>query len=151
MALHWEEDPSWGGYFHAVLWIGTAERVVLIARERVTDEALRQLVEMGLTGPFAVVTAANPRGQVIPQRENDIRLDRLIERITAAGLHWLPADGGSADRAHLEQGVACRIDRDQARRLAMEFEQSAFFWFDGGEGFWLVGALADYPARPLYL
>ena len=32
--------------------------------------------------------------------------------------------------------------RDEIRRLANEFEQSAFFWFDGS-AFWLVDATDD--------
>jgi hypothetical protein len=42
----------------------------------------------------------------------------------------------------VELGFALAVERETARQLAVEWEQSAFFWIDGS-AVWLCGALVQ--------
>jgi hypothetical protein len=48
-------------------------------------------------------------------------------------------DGCSPDRTHHEPSIAACIPEHRAREIALQFQQDAFFWFDGNS-FHLVGA-----------
>ena len=80
--------------------------------------------------------------------ENRARHEQLRQAIVGASLTHLPTDGTSPDGAHQEEGFAVWTDRDTAYQLARQFEQSAFFWFDG-DVFWVLSAMLDAPPRRL--
>lgn len=96
------------------------------------------LAELGLDGPFAVLTAYNPYGQNgdphNPQRQSE--LEGLLR---GEGLPYVRLDGCSPDRTHREPSVAVRLPEARARQIALRFEQDAIFWYDGTV-FHLVGA-----------
>lgn len=136
-----ELDPDWHRYPDTVLHFRTDPAVRVDLREPVGREMAAALEAIGLPGPFAVVTAHDPRGRDEDADVNERRAERLDERLLALGADFLHVDACSPDGSHCEASVAALIEREQATVLAREFEQVAIFWFDG-EKFWIMGALA---------
>lgn len=110
-------------------------------RETVGSEAAAALGAIGLAGPFAVLTAHDPKGSDEDAGTNERRAKRLDARLLALGVDFIHVDACSPDGSHCEASVAAVMEREQATSLAREFEQVALFWFDG-EKFWIMGALA---------
>jgi hypothetical protein len=134
-------DPDWHRYPDTVLNFRTDPAVHVDLREPVGRESAAALEAIGLSGPFAVLTAHDPRGRDEDAAINARRAERLNGRLLALGADFIPVDACSPDGSHCEASVAARIEREQATSLAREFGQVAVFWFDG-EKFWIVGALA---------
>lgn len=136
-----ELDPDWHRYPDTVLHFRTDPAVRVDLREPVVPDAVAAMDSMGLSGPFAVLTAHDPRGRDEDADVNERRAERLDDRLLALGVEFIHVDACSPDGSHCEASVAAVIEREQATALAREFEQVAIFWFDG-EKFWIVGALA---------
>ena len=136
-----ELDPDWHRYPDTVLHFRTDPPVRVDLREPVGREAMAALGSIRLSGPFAVLTAHDPRGRNEDVEVNERRAAMLDERLRAVGARFVHVDACSPDGSHCEDSVAALIEREQATMLAREFEQVAIFWFDG-EKFWIVGALA---------
>lgn len=134
-------DPDWHRYPDTVLHFRSARALRVDLREPVGQGTVAALESLGLVGPFAVLTAHDPRGRDEDAEVNARRAAVLDERLRAVGAHFMHVDACSPDGSHCEDSVAARIEREQATTLAREFEQVALFWFDG-EKFWIVGALA---------
>ena len=117
-------------------------------RQPVSLEALRALADLGLPGPFAVVTACEPLGRPLEEAANN----RLTAVLTALVLERYPgarlAHGASPDGAHVERGWAIPAPLDEIRGFAARFFQNAVFWFDAG-CFSIVPVLAALPPLPL--
>ena len=64
------------------------------------------------------------------------------------GATVIPADGVSPDGMHREKGWVATIPLTQAKTLAKNYGQAAFFWFDGDQ-FWIMPALVQ--AEPIAL
>lgn len=116
---------------------GAADGVVdlrrsLGARERGLLSAL------ALACPFTVLTAYNPQG-ANGHPGNKERQQGLRRTLEVEAQRCVLLDGCSPDRAHCEPGIAACISEQRAREIALQYEQDAFFWFDG-ESFYLVGA-----------
>ena len=109
---------------------------------------LTELGEIGFGGPFAVMTAFDPRGRDLSSAENEKRRRDLNDRLTKSGYRFVEVEACSPDRSHCECSVAVVVPQDKAVALAKELEQVAIFWFDGRR-FWIVGALVE--ADPLML
>jgi hypothetical protein len=124
-----------------VLLFRTDPPVRMDLREPVGREAVAELEAIGLSGPFAVLTAHDPRGRDEDADVNERRAERLDDRLLGLGVHFVHVDACSPDGSHCEASVAALMEREQATSLAREFEQVAIFWFDG-EKFWITGALA---------
>jgi hypothetical protein len=144
-----EEDPSWQHYGQTILEFFPGEQAVSIdLRKAPVPAAVERLHQRGLPDSFAVLTACDPRGRTATETENRQRTAELKGRLRETGQLWAPADGVSPDGQHREAGIAVALSQEDARRLACDFEQSAFFWYDGA-AFWLVGALVQ--ASPVRL
>jgi hypothetical protein len=141
-------DPDWHRYPDTVLRFRTSPEVRVDLREPVSRDVLAAMGRIGFGGPFAVLTAHDPRGEDESAEVNDRRAAELDARLSSAGARFVHVDACSPDGSHCETSVAAEITEDMAVRLAREFEQVAIFWFDG-EKFWIVGALAD--ADPVML
>lgn len=136
-------DSRWHSYSDTILEIGDLRRPIWIDLRVPLDRCdCDRLHSLSIDVPFGIITAANPIDRQLPANENRLRYDALRERIGSFGLCQIRADGLSPDRSHREAGFAIHASRDVLRRLANEFEQSAFFWFDG-DAFWLVDATDD--------
>lgn len=133
-------DPRWNSYTETILEIGEPQQPIRVdLRKRLDQRDLDRLRSLSIAVPFGVVTAADPIGRQLSDAENVVRYDALRERIESAGLCHIRADGLSPDGSHREAGFAVHVSREELRRLANKFEQSAVFWFDN-DAFWLVGA-----------
>ncbi len=147
-----EEDPAWAQYPETRLEFFRAPddaRAALVVdlREPVSGDAVRALAELGLDGPFAVVTAAAPGGGAQDDAFDRARQAELDEVARTRSSVALRVDGVSPDGAHRERSVAVRTTRDEAVALGRRYQQSAIFWFDGA-AFWLLGAVvAAAPVR----
>ena len=82
--------------------------------------------------PFALITAYNP-GRARPSAdENASANERLESVIRSRGYTFAPAVGQSPDGGHSEPSFAVfEIPFAVAVKLAKDFAQGAFVWFDG--------------------
>lgn len=119
----------WGAYPETVITFPDTGLVVDLRRP-VTPMLRQRLGQIGLAGPFGVVTACNPLGTQIGAVANR-RLTTLLGCRVAGYAGSRPAVGGSPDASHQEPGWAIPASLDQVRRLAADFLQNALFWFDG--------------------
>lgn len=120
-------------------------------RREVRQRERAFLASLGLDRPFAVLTGHNPGGRVAAG--NDERQELLEALLRREGDPVVRVDGCSPDLRHREASLAAPISEARAHEIAEEFEQDAFFWYDG-ERFYLVGAGADdqrfaLPLRPV--
>jgi hypothetical protein len=138
------DDPSWPYYAQTILEL-FADRIVTLDLRQELSPHLRADLLSAIGSTFAVITACNPRGHAMSEEANRRRTLDLRVSITERGLTWLPADGVSPDRRHREEGVAVVMAEEAAQRLARDYEQTAFFWFDGSD-MWLKGARAIHAA-----
>jgi hypothetical protein len=127
------DDPSYSEYPNTILVFDDGLRIDL-TRELTPDDhaALKKHFEK----PFAVITASDPFG--VPAGESDNaanrrRLERVLSRI---GTALETVRGEAVDSDHGEDGFGCELPLDEAARIACEFSQTAFFWYDG-TSFWL--------------
>ncbi len=145
------DDPGWRFYPETVIELWRRRggpRVRLDCRAPVDAATVAALAGIGLRGRFVVITACDPGGAGLGEAENRRRTARLARRLRAAGVRPVRADGGSADRTHVEPGWAADLAREKARRVAAEAGQSAIFRFDG-RAMWIEPVLVD--AAPIRL
>jgi hypothetical protein len=141
-----DQDRRWSAYRDTILEIRDERRVVTVDLRQSLAMAEHQALRSLKVGcPFGVVTAANPIGRQLSDAENAARSAALRARLDGDGIRYLPADGLSPDRSHGEAGFAIHAPCQALRSIAEEFEQSAFFWFDG-DAFWLVPTPTDRDA-----
>ena len=139
--------PSWGTYPDTILRFPEAGLSIDLRRPP-SPHAIRALAELGLPGPFAVVTACEPLGIPLEETANS----RLTAVLTAVVLDRYPgarlAHGTSPDGAHVERGWAIPAPLGDIQVLAARFFQIGMFWFDG-DRFFIEPVLSDRPALAL--
>jgi hypothetical protein len=140
-----QHDPDWPRYPETILRFAAEPRISIDLRRIVTEVEKASLIRIGLDGPFAVITAFDPRGMNFPSEENAQRAEQLEERLRELGHFFVLVDACSPDGEHCESSVAVRMPKSGAVSLAVEFQQVAIFWFDG-ERFWIVGAMGQSEA-----
>lgn len=128
----------------AILELGPGNGLRVDLRRTVSPEARAGLHALGLTGPFAIVTPCNPRGEPVGDAANAARWEGLRRELLAEAIPAIPADGVSPDGTHREPGFAVPLGRGAAVALAIRWDQLALYWFDG-EAFWVLPALASHP------
>jgi hypothetical protein len=137
-----QHDPDWPKYPETVLYFSTTPPITIDLRDAVSPESVEGLKRCGLGEPFAIMTADDPKGEDLPERENEKRRRELDERLSGRGYNFVAVDCCSPDRSHCECSVAVTMPRGEAIALAKELQQVAIFWFDS-ERFWILGALVD--------
>ncbi|MDQ6717931.1 MAG: DUF3293 domain-containing protein [Gemmatimonadota bacterium] len=135
-----QHDPDWPRYPETILKFAVEPPVSIDLRAMPTASSLSGLKRIGLSEPFAVMTAFDPRGENLTREENDQLSHKLEARLCEMGRDFIRVDACSPDGAHCECSVAVRMPQQEAITLAAEFEQVALFWFDGGQ-FWILGAI----------
>ena len=143
--MHPSDDPSWLLYPNTILEFQTLAPFTIDLHQFVTPRAREHLSANNLDQSFAVITACNPRGHPHNNLDNVRFANQLEAQVQQSGLHLVHVDGVSPDRTHRESGIAVKISRQDATTLAKQYNQSAFFWFDG-EAFWVVPALVESAA-----
>ena len=96
-----------------------------------------------LPAKFAVITACNPKGQILSATENQILNDNLKSRL--APYHVWPIIGCSPDLHHQEPSYIVVCSKQQASQLAVDYDQNALYWCDNGELFLLPAQLEFEP------
>jgi hypothetical protein len=82
---------------------------------------------------FVVVTACNPRGEIVDAERNE-SLDReLSALLEAKGLVHCRMTGGAPDGSHREPGYLVESDWEVGLELGRRFEQVAIYQVFGGE------------------
>lgn len=143
-----ERDPDWRQYPDTILRFHSNPPVTIDLRAPLSGQDHLALQAIGLNGPFAVMTAFDPLGRNLSRSENSARASALESRLAARSESYVAVDACSPDGGHCEASVALRTDLETAGAVASEFEQMAFFWYDG-RMFWIIGALATTDPTPL--
>jgi len=92
----------------------------------------RWLRELGLTRPFAVITACNPDGVVTSESTNDTAHEALRDMLNLAAVDTSVACMScSPDLSHTELGLAVMMERDAVIEVGRHFRQLAIFWYEG--------------------
>lgn len=141
------DDPSWHAYPETLIHFSSGD-VWIDLRNPITSASLSALAAMGLSGPFCILTAFNPRGRAVTNRENEESHRRLTDLLDVNGIAYIPCAGTDPTRMHREEGVAAVVDVDRAGEIAVDLAQSAYFAFDGRQ-FWIMPALVRAEPRPL--
>jgi hypothetical protein len=142
------DDPSWLLYPNTILEFHTATPFTIDLRQPLTSRARESLFANHLDQPFAVITACNPRGRRASDLDNTRLAGQLEAQVRQRGLSIVHVDGVSPDGNHRESSIAIKFSCEDATAFANQYQQSAFFWFDG-EQFWIMPALIH--AEPLLL
>jgi NTP pyrophosphatase (non-canonical NTP hydrolase) len=136
-------DPRWSVYPDTILEFENGSEALTVDLRRPLSEWDREaLSAWQLPTPFGVITAANPIGRELSHAANQSRNEALRALLESLGVRHLASEGLSPDGSRREAGFAIHASREMLHRLANEFEQSAYFWFDG-HAFWLVDATDD--------
>ena len=102
----------------------------------------------GWGGDFAIITACNPRGQLLSAGANRIRDRQLQHRLQQWRVAHLRLVGAAPDLSHQEASWAVWIDEPQALVLAAELEQNAIYYVSAGQ-LWLQPCLMAGERRAL--
>ena len=100
------------------------------------DESNQQIEEL-LTkherSSACFITASNPNGQRIDEKENEARMKELETFIQEKQLPYYFGQGGDPKGAWIEKSLLVMgIELGEADQLARHFEQNAIVWFQRG-------------------
>ena len=100
------------------------------------DESNQQIEEL-LTkherSSACFITASNPNGQRIDEKENEARMKELETFIQEKQLPYYFGQGGDPKGAWIEKSLlVVGIELGEADQLARHFEQNAIVWFQRG-------------------
>jgi uncharacterized protein DUF3293 len=143
-----DQDPSWNRYPQTILEMLEDRSLVIDLRREIAHDTRRSLSQHGFGTGFVVLTAWNPHGRSTDEATNRGRDRELREWLGARHIRWVPADGVSPDGEHREEGVAAVMSVERGRELAVRYQQSAIYAYDGSV-MWLLGALVTAPPLPL--
>ncbi|RTR40714.1 DUF3293 domain-containing protein [Shewanella canadensis] len=79
---------------------------------------------------FAIITAHNPKGQILSASQNRLLDRRLQFEIQQLHRPYRAMIGASADRCHMEKSWAVSIDKASAIRLGCQFNQNAIYFVE---------------------
>lgn len=148
-----QDREKWKAYPNTVLEFAGGDGVRVDLRQPVEEKTRVALHRLGLTGPFAVLTAENPCGDNVEdaptdrqaearEERNERRTSRLEQELIRHSTPFARVDGVSPDGRYREHCLAVLLPEAEAVELARRLEQLALFWFDG-ETFWLLPAEAN--------
>src|SRR5215208_2852596 len=148
-----KDREKYEAYPNTILEFLAAPVLRIDLREEITSEQLEGLRRIGLSKPFAVLTAENPGGENVEDapserqaeaqvERNERRTSRLEAELARSKVPFAVVDGVSPDGAYREHCLAAVLGQRDAVALAKRLDQLALFWFDG-ECFWLLPADAD--------
>lgn len=100
------------------------------------DERNQQIEELLIKherSTACFITASNPNGQPIDEKENQSRMKELEILIIEKQLPYYFGQGGDSKGAWIEKSLLIvGIDKDLADQLAHQYEQNAVVWFELG-------------------
>ena len=96
-----------------------------------TEFLLTQTLSSQLS--FAIITAHNPKGEILTPCQNGL-LDRKLQReIHRLGLLYRAMIGTSQDRKHMEKSWAVATDKASAIKLGILFNQNAIYYVEADQ------------------
>jgi hypothetical protein len=144
------DDPGWASYAEAILLVHADPPFEVDLSVALGETARAAFAAAGLTGTFGLVTPENPYGREASASENADRLTRFLAELRGHGHDAIGVDGLSRDRQRVEHGVALALPQEVIIALAIRWQQSAIYWWDG-EAMWVIGALTAADPRRLPL
>lgn len=119
------EDP-WFAYTHAVVRLETPEGAVHISSAPPGQSCGEYPDHAGRT--IYVITAHNPRGQLVSDGENRRAQKRLKRELQQQGWNYWPAAGGDPSWTHVEASAAVvGVGESEVIALGAKFGQDAIF------------------------
>ncbi|AQS40024.1 Protein of unknown function (DUF3293) [Shewanella psychrophila] len=82
---------------------------------------------------FAIITAHNPRGQILTSCQNRLLDRQLLRSIEQFNRPYRAVVGASRDRSHMEKSWAVAIDKLSAAHLGLKFKQNAIYFIDNNQ------------------
>ncbi|MBE7216679.1 DUF3293 domain-containing protein [Shewanella benthica] len=79
---------------------------------------------------FAIITAHNPKGQILTSCQNRLLDRQLLLAIEKFNRPYRAVVGASRDRTHMEKSWAVAIDKLSAAHLGLKFKQNAIYFVD---------------------
>ncbi|GIU21595.1 DUF3293 domain-containing protein [Shewanella schlegeliana] len=79
---------------------------------------------------FAIITAHNPRGEVLTPCQNGLLDRQLQHEIYRLGLPYRAMIGSSQDRKHMEKSWVVATDKASAIELGRLFNQNAIYYVE---------------------
>ncbi|MGV3709044.1 MAG: DUF3293 domain-containing protein [Gemmatimonas sp.] len=139
--MDYVDDPTWTQYSRTILEFPDGLRVDL--QEPLSND-VRARISASIGENFAIVSAADPKGQDQNDNINVQAVHNFRCELDRRSIRYFPIIGRAADGSHIEESLVLLAPMDEARRMASDADQSAYFWFDGA-AFWLMGARVDHP------
>jgi hypothetical protein len=98
------------------------------------SHSLEELHKQHQCTTSALITACNPRSQILSAPENDTRMLALIEAVEKLGYAHLPAVGRDPNGKWPDEPSLwiAGITKSDARCLAKTYEQNALLWLHEG-------------------
>ena len=87
----------------------------------------------GWPDEFMIVTACNPRGEIVDAERNECLDRKLSAFLEDKGLNHCRMIGGSPDGSHRESGYLVEIDLPLGLELGRKFEQVGIYRVVAGE------------------
>jgi hypothetical protein len=119
-------DYPWSAYAAAVVRLETPDGVVWVNPAPVTQTRSNYPDPDGRV--ICVVTAHNPQGQTVSEKQNAKAERRLERELKRRGWTWWPAAGGDPAWKHVETSAAVvGVEESEVAALGAEFGQEAIF------------------------
>jgi len=115
-------------YENAIYEINATHRITLKVSEY--SHSLEELHKKNQCTTSALITACNPRSQVLSAAENDTRMLALSEAVEKLGYRHLPAVGRDPTGKWPDEPSLwiAGLAKDEAENFALMFEQNGFIW-----------------------
>ena len=117
-------------YENAIYEINATHRITLKVSEY--SHSLDELHKEHQCTTSALITACNPRSQILSAAENDTRMLALSEAVEKLGYRHLPAVGRDPNGKWPDEPSLwiAGLTKNEAESLAHRFEQNGFLWMD---------------------
>ena len=117
-------------YENAIYEIDATHRITLKVSEY--SHSLEELHKEHQCRTSALITACNPRSQILSTAENDTRMLALSEAVEKLGYRHLPAVGRDPSVKWPDEPSLwiAGLTKNKAEDLARRFEQNGFLWMD---------------------
>lgn len=86
----------------------------------------------GLSERYAIITACNPKGEMLTDCENRARDYRLQKLMSQHKANYRCVYGCSPDLSYREKSWMVNLEKDQAIEVGKAFDQNAIYWVEDG-------------------
>lgn len=82
---------------------------------------------------FAIITACNPKGQLLSQSQNRIRDKQLLKEIERLNCLYRSIIGADKKLSYFEKSWAVFVEKNTAIQLGSQFVQNAIYYVENGK------------------